>query len=322
MNEALRLLKRTLNRVGYDVRKIYDYDFMNVRNIDSLEQSQSLERLKEPFYSENAVIDPTEMSRLCIYVRTHVPGGSEVPSERITNATTHENVRVCLATLVDSVNYAIDRFRSESIEFIVLDDHSNEHSVKAIKQTLDALRCKWSIKTTKSTGQGPTVFEQFGYARAKDCLIYFCEDDYLHLQTAIYEMWEFYKKIFLATGGHLVIGPADQRRLYKHHYPSYIVLGDNRHWRSTSHITHSFLTHSMVVEKYWDYFCNTKYCGDRIGIRRRRSAMAKTINKVFQHIPGFFPIPSLACHLQSSRTISPFFDWRELWKQYKSDEKY
>ena len=135
-------------------------------------------------------------------------------------------------------------------------------------------------------------------------------------------MWEFYNKIFLATGGHLVVLPADQRRWYRHHYPSYIVLGDNRHWRSTSHVTHSFLTHSMIVEKYWDYFDNTKYCGDRIRIRRRRSAMARTINKVFKHIPGFSPIPSLACHLQSSRTISPFFDWQKLWSQYKSDERY
>ncbi len=317
MNEALRLLKRTLNRIGYDVRKIYDYDFMNVRNIDSLEQSQILETSKEAFYSEKTGIDPSEVSRLCVYVRTYIPGDTDADSRRITNATTQENVLVCLSSLVDSVNYAVQRLERESIEIIVLDDHSDEDSVKAIKKRLEGLRCKWLFETTKSTGQGPTVFEQFGYAREKKCLVYFCEDDYLHLQTAIYEMWEFYKKIFLATGSHLVVSPADRRICYAVHYPSYIVLGENRHWRTLSHVTHSFLTHSGIVDKYWDYFYNTKYCGDRIGIKRRRSAMAKTINKVFKYIPGFSPIPSLVCHLQSSRSISPFFDWRKLWTKYK-----
>ncbi len=179
------------------------------------------------------------------------------------------------------------------------------------------MRCKWSFETTKSTGHGPAVFEQFGYARGKDCLVNFCEDDYLHLQTAIYEMWQFYKKIFLATGSHLVISPADQPRWYKHHYPSYIVLGDNRHWRSTSHITHSFFTHSKILDKYWDYFIDTKYAGDRR--RRGRASESKTINKLFRHIPGFSPIPSLTCHLQSDRTIPPFFNWQELWSKYRSD---
>ena len=316
MNEGLRLLRRTLRRFGYDVRKIHDYDFMKVRNIDSLESSQSLETIKGAFYSEIAGIDPSEVSRLCIYVRTCIRGNPDAASGRITNATTHQNVLVCLASLVDSVNYAVERLGNELIEIIVLDDHSNEQSVRAIKELLEGFRCKWSFKTTTSSGQGPTVFEQFGYAREKDCLVYFCEDDYLHLQTAIFEMWEFYKKAFLATGGHLVVYPADNPYCYMHHYPSYIVLGDNRHWRSMSNITQSFFTHSMILDKYWAYFVDTKYTGDRR--RRGRASETKTINKLFKHIPGFSPIPSLACHLQFSWTASPFFDWHNIWEKHRA----
>lgn len=318
MNEALRLLKRALNCFGYDVRKIHDYDFMNVRNIDSLERSHSLETLKKAFYSDKALIDPTEISRLCIYVRTYIPGDPNAASGRITKASTHDNVLVCVASLVDSVNYAVERLGSESVNIVVLDDHSDETSLQAIKQLLDGARCKWSFKTTKSTGQGPTAFEQFESARGQHCLVYFCEDDYLHLETAIYEMWEFYKMIFLVTGSHMVLYPADSPYYYMHHYPSYIVLGDNRHWRSMSHITATFFTHSMFLAKYWDYFADTKYIGHRR--KRGRASEAKTINRLFKHIPGFSPIPSLTCHLQSSHTLSPFFDWRKLWSKYKSDE--
>ena len=119
-------------------------------------------------------------------MRTYIPEGPNAASVRITNATTQENVLVCLSSLVDSVNYAVERLGSESIEIIVLDDHSNDDSVKAIKKLFKGLRCEWSFKTTISSGQGPTVFEQFGYAREKDCLVYFCEDDYLLLETAIF----------------------------------------------------------------------------------------------------------------------------------------
>lgn len=318
MNDALRLLKRTLNRFGYDVRKIHDYDFVNIRNIDRLEESEILETSKEAFYSEKNEIDPSEVSRLCVYLRTYIPGTPSAASGRITEASTHDNVLVCLASLVDSVNYAVERLERESIEIIVLDDHSNEESVKAIKELLEGSHCNLSFKTTKSTGHGPTAFEQFESARGQNCLVYLCEHDYLHLQTAVFEMWEFYKKVFLTTGGHLVVYPADGPYCYIHHYPSYIVLGDNRHWRSTSHITATFFTHSVILDKYWDYFVDTKYVGDRR--KRGRASESKTINKIFKHIPGFSPLPSLTCHLQSDRTIPPFFDWRQLWNKYKSDD--
>ena len=150
MNEGLRLLRRTLRRFGYDVRKIHDYDFMKVRNIDRVEGYRNLQLVKEIFDSAKNETGSEEPNNLCIRVRTCIRGNPDAPSGRITGATTHDNVLACLASVVESINYAVERLGSESFEIVVLDDHSNEISVKAMKRTLGALRSKWSFKTSKS----------------------------------------------------------------------------------------------------------------------------------------------------------------------------
>jgi hypothetical protein len=83
---------------------------------------------------------------------------------------------------------------------------------------------------------------------------------------------------------HLIIHPQEHEFLYiKAVYPSYIFLGEKRHWRTISHATHVLFTHSKVVTEYWQYFENTKH------------------------------VPALAAHMQTEKSTPPFFDWHDLW---------
>jgi len=34
---------------------------------------------------------------------------------------------------------------------------------------------------------------------------------------------------------------------------------------------------------------------------------------LFNHIPGFAPIPALSAHMQTEESTPPFFDWHDLW---------
>jgi hypothetical protein len=126
-------------------------------------------------------------------------------------------------------------------------------------------------------------------------------------------MIKFYRDIAALTGSHSVTYPQEHNSLYSHHYPSYIVLGDDRHWRSVRHATHTFLTHGKVVDKYWRYFENTKF----VGIRKKRKlgSEARTTNNLFKYLPGFSPMRPCAVHLQFEELLPPFYDWRPLWER-------
>ena len=125
-------------------------------------------------------------------------------------------------------------------------------------------------------------------------------------------MINFYKDIFEETSTHLLIHPQEHELVYSQiNYPSYILEGQNRRWRTISHATHTFFTHSSVVDKHWKYFGNTKYVGHKE--KRHLGSEKQTTDKLFNHIPGFSPIPAVAVHLQSKESLPPFFDWECIW---------
>ena len=118
---------------------------------------------------------------------------------------------------------------------------------------------------------------------------------------AINEMVDFYQGVHKEISAHLLIHPQEHELIYSQiNYPSYILEGRNRRWRTISHSTHTFFTHSSVVDKYWEYFGNTKYVGHKG--KRHLGSEKQTTDKLFNHILGFSPIPAVAVHLQSKDT--------------------
>ena len=71
--------------------------------------------------------------------------------------------------------------------------------------------------------------------------------------------------------------------------------------------------HSSTVRKYWEYFENTRFVGNKK--KRRLGVEARTTNYLFNHLPGFAPIPALAAHMQAEKCLPPFFNWRPNWDQ-------
>lgn len=124
------------------------------------------------------------------------------------------------------------------------------------------------------------------------------------------------KKIYEQTGSHILIHPQEHELIYSQfNYPSYILLGENRRWRTMSNATHTFFTHGSVVREFWDYFENTKFVG--VKEKRHLGSEKKTTDQLFKHIPGFSPIPAVAVHFQTEECLPPFFDWKELWGKIK-----
>lgn len=313
MNEALRLLRKLVRKWGYDLKKSEQYVLRPVPNLETLAENLSVGSAKAVLDGEGPQ-GTTALDHLTVYVRTCLRADRNVNTRpRMAGADEEENALRCIWSLIRSVNQAATKTGAPNIHLICLDDRSDPPFVDKLKRLLGALECAWDLQQTEEQGQGQSLHQQFREGRAAPGLVYFVEDDYLHESDAITEMWSFYRQVHNASGGHCVIYPQEHKTLYEAHYPSYILAGETRRWRTMSDATHTFFTHAQVVDTYWDYFENTKF----VGIRKKRhlGVEKNTTNKLYKHIPGFSPIPAVAVHLQYEDLLPPLFDWQRLWNE-------
>ncbi len=311
MNEALRLLRRCLRPFGYDVRKKQEYNLLPIREMSA---QPAVEQAFKPFDQSLPITSEDNLDTLCVVLRTCLKEerGLQRPTA-VTGVSLIENCLRCLTSTLSSINEAHNAGIG-TIRVIILDDHSDPEPLERIQKLCEILHCPWELKTTREQGQGASLIEQFEDARTCNELFYFCEDDYLHERSAIREMWAFYRQVHQANNIHMVIHPQEGESLFNNaFYPSYVLLGEERRWRTMSHATHVLFIHSHVVRDYWQYFENTRYVGDKK--KRRLGSEGNTTNQLFDHIPGFAPIPALAGHMQSEHCLPPFFDWRRLWDE-------
>ncbi len=315
MNELMRLLDRAIRPFGYDVRMRQGVNLLTFKGIPPTPDLVRVrDNLNSPVASPETApnLDSVEIIyRICL------------TEDRIAKSTIRleglpldEVVERCFISLIRSVDFAIP-LESEGVPKIaltILDDHSNPDLLRRVTRHADMLRCPWTIVQTKKKGQGWSLHEQFEMSLDRDALCYFVEDDYLHVTTAVFEMWKFYRQIYDASGAHCVIHPQEHESLYGRSYgPAYLVLSPYRHWRSASDATHCLFMHSEVVRTHWLYFENTKFVGN--GANRRQGSERRTTNQLFDHLPCFSPIPALAGHLQAENCLPPHFNWRSLWDQ-------
>ena len=314
MNDALKLLSKSLKPFGYHIRK---YKAPNILRIPALEQENFTPSLSLPTIAGGGYLPAdSNLDQMVIYVRTCIRENRNIDkSKRITGVTLEENTRRCLYSLLRSIDHAIKQQSDRKIKLICLDDHSDDKYREILKNIMSKASCEWEFLQTSETGQGPSLHEQFKMGSHENAIVYFCEDDYLHEIDAIDVCWNFYKKVAQKLETHCVLYPQEHAVLYSDHYPSYIVLGDDRQWRTMRHATHTFITHGQVVSKYWDYFENTKFVGDKKN--RKKGSEAHTTNKLFEKIPGFSPMRPAAVHLQFQDTLPPLYDWKPLWEDNK-----
>jgi hypothetical protein len=309
MNDLLKSLSKALHPLGYHIRPRRGLNFLK---IPALETPVQAENISTPRKAINALSTPPEgnLDALHIYLRTCIrPNRNANPRPLLTGADQAENALRCFNSLLHAIEFA----KGPTIKLTIMDDRSEAQALARIKSLLLQTDIAAEIRTTAQTGQGASLYETFSAGPNDDALVYFVEDDYLHEQDALLCLWNFYKSMAARAGSHLVLYPQEHNALYSDHYPSYIVAGDDRHWRSVRNATHTFLTHGTVVKKFWPLFENTKYVG--IKKKRKLGSENRTTNRLFDHVPGFSPLRPCAVHLQYEELLPPFFDWKRLWEK-------
>ncbi len=205
----------------------------------------------------------------------------------------------CLNSLLDSLG-------AEGVVH-VLDDHSPEEDVADIKKLLASYGNTHQFIALSETGNGNSIEAALNYARDKKFpLIYFCEDDYLHLPHAIPSMLDCYGR-FKA-----IVHPVDYFDRYANMHQSHIYLGAYNYWRTIFHTTFTIMVSEAVLDKYFDTYLKLAELhknGPGYG------SEDKTINTVYAKELCLSPLPSLAAHVSPEPPLPPFIDWLEVYRK-------
>jgi len=221
----------------------------------------------------------------------------------------HELINVCMSSLVDSINRVTDH----NVRLIVLDDHSNEESIVDIKTILSKCATPTEFIPLDVTGNAESLAQVYALVeqRASD-LWYHVEDDYLHFPDAINDMIETVALFEDKTGKMIAINPHDDVWRYARQvYPSFILHGPFRHYRTVKHTTYTCLASRSIYDKYKNHF------QDVVKLTEARADWVedKTINLVWNKddVMLFSPIPGLALHIMDESGMDPYIDVPKLW---------
>lgn len=218
-------------------------------------------------------------------------------------------VNYCVSSLVNSINTV----QGHQIELVIVDDHSSEEALSHIKNI--ASKCKYPatvLSVSGITGNAQTmklVYELVD-AHAKD-LWYHVEDDYLHYPEAIHDMLDTVSKFEDQLQKMIAVNPHDDIWRYYDPYPSYLLLGPYRHYRTVKHTTYTCLASKAIFDKYRTHF------NDLVTMTTNKEDWVenKSINQVWnkQDVALVSPVPGLAFHIMDESGKDPYIDIDDLW---------
>ena len=225
-------------------------------------------------------------------------------------------------SLINSINFCIKKFPNLKIKTLIIDDNSNKKNLNQIQKLINnydieiiPLNYKKfdtkikKQKTLETFANLASLLQSFEIGKEiGDDLIFFVEDDYLHLESMLEEMVSTYERIASQIGKDIFMCPSDYPYLYMNNEKTNIVIGNKRHWRTINKTLCTFMTSKYLLNQYWENFVKT--CLDR------NDPFEKYLNEIYQKELCFSPLKSLSLHLtnvNSSYGLSPFIDYKKLW---------
>tara|TARA_B100001093_G_scaffold511390_1_gene579140 strand:+ start:180 stop:1154 length:975 start_codon:yes stop_codon:yes gene_type:complete len=232
-----------------------------------------------------------------------------------------------LNSLIKSVKFLKDKYSTINVKIIIVDDNSKPENLSQFKDlisqnNIELINLKYSKYKNKILKQKnketfanlASLLQCFEIGKEKgEDLIYFVEDDYLHVEEMLHEMVLSYERIGSQINKDIFMCPSDYPYLYMSNEKTNILIGNKRHWRTVRKTLCTFMTSKSMVEKYWDNFY--KNCLDR------HDPFEKYLNEIYSKEICISPIKSLSLHLtniNSSYGLSPLIDYKKLWEENKT----
>ena len=241
--------------------------------------------------------------------------------ERIFEADKDEYALRSLYSILKSINYSKKNFNEINIKLSIIDDNSSEKFIQNMKKLL----LKFDIDNEIISLQNNEIAQDIkdsNFASIKKCfmlakenskdLIYFVEDDYIHDEICILEMIGTYERIATQLNKEILLCPTDYPYLYANCDPTYIFLGNKKHWRKIEQSLGTFLISKINLNIYWENLLQFA--------SGKNNPAEIALHKIYEKEPCFSPIPSLAIHcanINSIYGISPNVNWQEIWDNNK-----
>ena len=241
--------------------------------------------------------------------------------KRIFESDKEEYALRSLYSILKSINYSKKNFNEINIKLSIIDDNSSEKFIQNMKKLL----LKFDIDNEIISLQNNEIDQDIkdsNFASIKKCfmlakenskdLIYFVEDDYIHDEICILEMIGAYERIATQLNKEILLCPTDYPYLYANCDPTYIFLGNKKHWRKTEQSLGTFLISKTNLNIYWENLLQFASGKD--------NPAELALHKIYEKEPCFSPIPSLAIHcanINSIYGISPNVNWQEIWDNNK-----
>ncbi|MEK7245072.1 MAG: glycosyltransferase family A protein [Pseudomonadota bacterium] len=301
-----RILRKLCNMMGYDLLRLQKTD-IHPEAVSGLGRGGGFDAFE--------AVAPRAVRQLDIYLRSCARVEIFAQSRsRFIGVPKCEVVARCLNSLVRSIAYAQEQGLETPVRLTVLDDHSSDDCVARIKAVLAKAPCPTQFRALKGTGVGASLTEMYRLARDEAVdLIYFTADDFLHEDRAILELTQSYGLLAAVLKRDPVLFISDYPERYRHVYPTHILLGSHRHWRSVHGTNGADTLSREILLKYWDLYLAFGQYGIDPNITEEN-----TIDRIYQEVPCYSPLPSLAVHFQHFDTLSPYFDWQKWWERSRS----
>ena len=235
-----------------------------------------------------------------------------------------EYTKRSLNSLIRSINFLKNKHPTIDVKTIIVDDNSSIENLNIIKKiidknNIDIINLDYSKyqkiiskqKNKETFANLASLMQSFEIGKdAGEDLIYFIEDDYLHIESMLEEMVASYERIASQLDKDIFMCPSDYPYLYMSNTKTNVLIGNRRHWRTLDKTLCTFLTSKNLLDKYWDNFY--KNCLDR------HDPFEKYLNEIYLKEICISPLKSLSLHvtnINSSYGLSPLIDYKKLWEE-------
>lgn len=237
-------------------------------------------------------------------------------TDRPFNMSKEQVINYCFVSLARSLRFC-EAKTDLSNDIIIVGDELTDQRIEWYKLY------KPKIIYNDSFTNGPSIRKTFEIAKdlPDDEWIYFCEDDYLHMDESFWHIYEFFdnKNVYLKDfdSKDLFIHPVDYPDRYSRDEDFYqkwhIFISKFSHWRQIYNTTYTFLCSVKSFKKYYDIFIESAENWDD----------GLFSEKVYwrDDVICLSPMPSLACHMHEV-SMSPFIDWQGVLRYLTKEDEY
>jgi hypothetical protein len=179
-----------------------------------------------------------------------------------------------------------------------------------IKEFFKSLEPNSTLHEYNGLGNDGSIMKSFELAESfeDEDLIYFCEDDYIHVFDSFYDKISFFMDTYKDHETPFFVHPSDYPDQYSRLMKkSFVLLSRDCHFREVCSSTFTFLVHKKNFMKFADVF---KKSSD--------GAQDGEFSKIFgDKALCFSPIPGLASHMHQG-TMGPYTLW-DMVQHYAND---